>query len=86
MKKIMVSLVAIAALVGCSKSDNGEEGTIVPNNYPKKITMKEEDGKILHTIEYTILDGKILSYTSQQYENGTPNAKKSINTISYDGN
>ena len=86
MKKIMVSLVAIAALVGCSKSDNGEEGTIVPNNYPKKITMKEEDGKILHTIEYTILDGKILSYTSQQYENGTPNIKKSINTISYDGN
>ncbi|WP_455004809.1 hypothetical protein [Capnocytophaga gingivalis] len=86
MKKIMACLVIMAALVGCSKSDSGEERTIVSNNYPKKITMIEEDGKILHTTEYTILDGKILSYTSQQYENGTPNIKKSINTISYDGN
>ena len=45
MKKIMASLVAIAALVGCSKSDdNGGGISISEGTFPKKIVNKGSNG------------------------------------------
>ena len=55
MKKIMASLVAIAALVGCSKSDdNGGGISISEGTFPKKIVNKGTNGNYTNETIYKI--------------------------------
>ena len=64
MKKIMASLVAIAALVGCSKSDdNGGGISISEGTFPKKIVNKGSNGNVTNETIYNLQGGKILSTT-----------------------
>ena len=86
MKKIMASLVAIAALVGCSKSDdNGGGISISEGTFPKKIVNKGSSGNVTYETTYNLQGGKILSTTSISYKlNGTIE-RKSLISASYEG-
>ena len=86
MKKVILGLVAIAALVSCKKEDNGNDTTIQEGTYPKEVTYKDENGKIGAKTVQLIEGGKILSSEMEIYnENGTPiRTQKDI--ITYEGN
>ena len=73
MKKVILGLVAIAALVSCKKEDNGNDSTIQEGTFPKEVTYKDENGKIGSKVVQLIEGGKILSSEMEIYnENGTP--------------
>lgn len=86
MKKVILGLVAIAALVSCKKEDNNNNGfnkngdpTIKEGTYPKEITFKDKNGVIEAKAIYTIIGGKIVGWNWATYENGQP--KSPQNTI-----
>ena len=54
MKKVILGLVAIAALVSCKKEDNGNDTTIQEGTFPKEVTYKDENGKIESKAVYLI--------------------------------
>ena len=86
MKKIMASLVAIAALVGCSKSDdNGGGISISEGTFPKKIVNKGSNGNITYETIYNLQGGKILSTTSISYKPDGSIESKSLISASYEG-
>ena len=58
MKKVILGLVAIAALVSCKKEDNGNDTTIQEGTFPKEVTYKDENGKIESKAVYLIEGGK----------------------------
>jgi len=96
MKKVILGLVAIAALAACSK-DNGNDNsngngefnnngdpTIEQETFPKEITYKDKNGNITMKSVYTIVGGKIASWSWTSYED---EQEKSENTIiTYKGN
>lgn len=96
MKKVILGLVAIAALAACSK-DNGNDNsngngefnnngdpTIEQGAFPKEITYKDKNGNITMKHVYTIVGGKIASWSWTSYED---EQEKSENTITtYKGN
>lgn len=86
MKKVILGLVAIAALVSCKKEDNGNDSTIQEGTFPKEVTYKDENGKVASRLVSLIEGGKILSSEMEIYnENGTPiRTQKDI--ITYEGN
>ena len=47
MRKVILGLVAITALVSCKKEDNGNDTTIQEGTFPKEVTYKDKDGKII---------------------------------------
>ncbi|WP_273085219.1 hypothetical protein [Capnocytophaga gingivalis] len=86
MKKIMASLVAIAALVGCSKSDdNGGGISISEGTFPKKVVNKGSSGNISYETTYNLQGGKILSSTSTSYKPDGSVESKLLRSISYEG-
>ena len=86
MKKIMASLVAIAALVGCSKSDdNGGGISISEGTYPKKIVNKGSSGNVNYETTYNLQGGKILSSTFISYKLDGTIERKNLISISYEG-
>ena len=86
MKKIMASLVAIAALVGCSKSDdNGGGISISEGTFPKKIVNKGSSGNVTNETIYNLQGGKILSTTSISYKPDGSIESKSLISASYEG-
>ena len=86
MKKIMASLVAIAALVGCSKSDdNGGGISISEGTFPKKIVNKGSSGNVTYETIYNLQGGKILSTTSISYKPDGSIESKSLISASYEG-
>ena len=86
MKKIMASLVAIAALVGCSKSDdNGGGISISEGTFPKKIVNKGSNGNVTNETIYNLQGGKILSTTSISYKPDGSIERKSLISASYEG-
>jgi len=86
MKKIMASLVAIAALVGCSKSDdNGGGISISEGTFPKKIVHKAENGNISYEITNNVQGEKVLSTTSISYKRDGSIESKILISISYEG-
>ena len=93
MKKVILGLVAITALVACSK-DNGNDNsnsngglnnngdpTIEQETFPKEITYKDKNGNIIMKSVYTIVGGKIAGWTS--YEDEQVKSEKTI--INYKG-
>ena len=86
MKKIMASLVAIAALVGCSKSDdNGGGISISEGTFPKKIVNKGSSGNVNNETIYNLQGGKILSTTSISYKPDGSIERKNLTSVSYEG-
>ena len=85
MKKVILGLVAITALVSCKKDDdnggfnNNGNPTIKEGTFPKEITYKDKNGAIEAKIVYTIVGGKISGWNWATYENGQP--KSPQNTI-----
>ena len=86
MKKIMASLVAIAALVGCSKSDdNGGGISISEGTFPKKIVNKGSNGNVTNETIHNLQGGKILSTTFISYKPDGDIESKSLTSASYEG-
>ena len=86
MKKIMASLVAIAALVGCSKSDdNGGGISISEGTFPKKIVNKGSNGNVTNETIYNLQGGKILSTTFTSYKPDGSVERKGLISASYEG-
>lgn len=85
MKKVILGLVAITALVSCKKDDdnggfnNNGNPTIKEGTFPKEITLKDKNGAIEAKAVYTIVGGKISGWNWATYENGQP--KSPQNTI-----
>ena len=86
MKKIMTCLAAMAALVGCSKSDdNGGGISISEGTFPKKIVNKGSNGNVTNETIYNLQGGKILSTTSISYKPDGSIESKSLISASYEG-
>ena len=85
MKKIMASLVAIAALVGCSKSDDNGGISISEGTFPKKIVNKGSNGNVTNETIYNLQGGKILSTTLISYKPDGSIESKSLISASYEG-
>ena len=85
MKKIMASLVAIAALVGCSKSDDNGGISISEGTFPKKIVNKGSNGNVTYETIYNLQGGKILSTTFISYKPDGDIERKSLISASYEG-
>lgn len=86
MRKAILGLVAIAALVSCTKEDNGNDTTIQEGTFPKEVTHKDENGKVTSKLVSLIEGGKILSSEMEIYnENGTA-IRTQKNIITYEGN
>ena len=85
MKKIMASLVAIAALVGCSKSDDNGGISISEGTFPKKIVNKGSNGNVTYETIYNLQGGKILSTTFISYKPDGSIESKSLISASYEG-
>ena len=85
MKKIMASLVAIAALVGCSKSDDNGGISISEGTFPKKIVNKGSNGNVTYETIHNLQGGKILSTTFISYKPDGSIESKSLMSVSYEG-
>jgi len=85
MKKIMASLVAIAALVGCSKSDDNGGISISEGTFPKKIVNKGSNGNVTNETIYNLQGGKILSTTFTSYKPDGSVERKGLISASYEG-
>lgn len=84
MRKVILGLVAIAALVSCKKEDDSPDTYIQEGTYPKEVTYKDKDGKIIGKSITTIEGGKVVGWSYADYENGVlKNTKKRI--ITYNG-
>lgn len=82
----MASLVAIAALVGCSKSDdNGGGISISEGTFPKKVVNKGSNGNVTNETIYNLQGGKILSTTFISYKPDGSIESKSLISASYEG-
>ena len=46
MKKVILGLVAITALISCKKEDNGNDTTIQEGTFPKEVPTKMKMGKL----------------------------------------
>ena len=84
MKKFFIALMASVALVGCGKDDNNDTG-IQEGAFPKKITTTYPN-KNRSTVEaYNIQNGKLLSVTITEYENGVQTGTAQIIKAEYLG-
>ena len=83
MKKILFSLLAVATLIGCGKNDdNGDDSA---NHLVKKITAKNEDGKLEKVITLTYEGGRPISHSTTDYVNGVQTGTTRVTTLLYDG-
>ena len=86
MKKMITCLVAMAALVGCSKSDdNGGGISISEGTFPKKIVNKGSNGNVTNETIYNLQGGKILSTTFTSYKSDGSVERKGLISASYEG-
>ena len=82
----MTCLAAMAALVGCSKSDdNGGGISISEGTFPKKIVHKAENGNISYEITNNVQGEKVLSTTSISYKRDGSIESKILISFSYEG-
>lgn len=82
----MASLVAIAALVGCSKSDdNGGGISISEGTFPKKIVNKGSNDNVTYETIHNLQGGKILSTTFISYKPDGSVERKVLRSFSYEG-
>ena len=83
---MITCLVAMAALVGCSKSDdNGGGISISEGTFPKKIVNKGSNGNVTNETIYNLQGGKILSTTFTSYKSDGSVERKGLISASYEG-
>ena len=83
MKKFLFSLLAIAALAACSKNDdNGDDSA---SQFVKKITAKNENGKLEKVITLTYEGGRPMSQSTTDYVNGVQTGTTRVTTFQFDG-
>ena len=82
---MITCLVAIAALVGCSKSDDNGGISISEGTFPKKIVNKGSSGNVNNETIYNLQGGKILSTTFISYKPDGNIDSKSLISASYEG-
>ena len=83
MKHFLFSLLAIAALAACSKNDdNGDDSA---SQFVKKITAKNENGKLEKVITLTYEGGRPISHSTTDYVNGVQTGTTRVSTLLYDG-
>ena len=83
MKRILLSLLAVATLVACSKSDdNGDDSA---SQFVKKITAKNENGKLEKVITLTYEGGRPVSHSITDYVNGVQTGTTQVTTFQFDG-
>ena len=85
MKKFFIALMASVALVGCGKDDNNDTG-IQEGAFPKKITNTYPNSNRSSVTTYNIQNGKLLSVTITEYENGVQTGTANIMRVEYEGN
>ena len=85
MKKFFIALMASVALVGCGKDDNNDTG-IQEGAFPKKITNTYPNSNRSSVTTYNTQNGKLLSVTITEYENGVQTGTASIMRLEYEGN
>ena len=83
MKNILFSLLAVATLIGCGKND--DNGGDSANLLVKKITAKNEDGKLEKVITFTYEGGRPVSHSITDYVNGVQTGTTRVTTFLYDG-
>lgn len=84
MKKLLASLLAVTALVSCSKSGDDNNTYIAEGTFPKKIVAKSPSGRVEHETTYTIQGGKILYFEAIEYE-VTGGTRHTQQTLTYNG-
>lgn len=84
MKKFFIALMASVALVSCSKDDNNDTG-IQEGAFPKKITNTYPNSNRSSVTTYNIQNGKLLSATITEYENGVQTGTAQIIKAEYLG-
>ena len=84
MKKFFIALMASVALVGCGKDDNNDTG-IQEGAFPKKITSTYPNSNRSTVTTYNIQNGKLLSATITEYENGVQTGTAHIIKAEYLG-
>lgn len=84
MKKFFIALMASVALVGCGKDDNNDTG-IQEGAFPKKITNTYPNSNRSSVTTYNIQNGKLLSATITEYENGVQTGTAQIIKAEYLG-
>ena len=85
MKKFFIALMASVALVSCGKDDNNDTG-IQEGAFPKKITNTYPNSNRSSVTTYNIQNGKLLSVTITEYENGVQTGTANIIRVEYEGN
>ena len=83
MKKFLLSLLAVATLAACSKSD--DNGNDSANLLVKKITAKNENGKLEKVITLTYEGGRPVSHSITDYVNGVQTGTTQVTTFQFDG-
>ena len=83
MKKFLLSLLAVAMLAACSKSD--DNGNDSANLLVKKITAKNENGKLEKVITLTYEGGRPVSHSITDYVNGVQTGTTQVTTFQFDG-
>ena len=83
MKNFLFSLLAIAAVAACSKNDDNSSDST--NLLVKKITAKNEDGKLEKVITFTYEGGRPISHSITDYVNGVQTGTTRVTTFQFDG-
>lgn len=83
MKKFFIALMASVALVSCGKDDN--DTGIQEGAFPKKITSTYPNSNRSTVTTYNIQNGKLLSATITEYENGVQTGTAHIIKAEYLG-
>ena len=83
MKKFLFSFLAVATLIGCGKND--DNGGDSANLLVKKITAKNEDGKLEKVITFTYEGGRPVSHSITDYVNGVQTGTTRVTTFQFDG-
>ena len=84
MKKFFIALMASVALVGCGKGDDNDKG-IQEGAFPKKTTITYPNSNRSSIATYNIQNGKLLSTTITEYENGVQTGTAQIIKAEYLG-
>ncbi|WP_311326202.1 wall associated protein [Capnocytophaga sputigena] len=83
MNKFLFSFLAVATLIGCGKND--DNGGDSANLLVKKITAKNEDGKLEKVITFTYEGGRPVSHSITDYVNGVQTGTTRVTTFQFDG-
>ena len=83
MKNFLFSLLAIAALAACNKSD--DNGSDSANHLVKKITTKNKDGNLEEVITLSYEGGRPISHSYTKYDNGVQTGTTRVTTFHFDG-